>query len=399
MHAQPNLTAIEEQQGRALLLFMVVIGLAVTFLISSNSGVNFTFPQLVLGVACGVIYLILGVFDAEIFGRFSKRTRNVLFFSIQIALVFGVGWLLGPGGNWMIGVPLAGMAVERLPPRWRWLVYLALLGTVVLPIGLRYSTWRAALINGIIISTAIFFVTVFTQFRLNEHRARERAEELARRLEEANRRLAEYVSQAEELAATQERNRLAREIHDNLGHYLTIVNVQIEAARLTLNSEPARAADALVKAQSLAQKGLASVRESVSALRVSPMENRSLSEALAALIEETQCNGVSTNLTVMGEPHSVDERSALVLYRAAQEGLTNVCKHANATHVDLTLDFSQPEQIRLSLQDDGYGAADINGGFGLVGIRERVHLLGGEFNVKTEPGKGFRLEVSVPVAG
>ena len=179
----------------------------------------------------------------------------------------------------IIGLPLASLAVERLPPRQRWFVYFGIEATIVLPI-LHYSTWDTALMNALLIAPGIFFVAMVTQVRINEQRAREKAESLARQLETANRRLTEYASQAEELAATQERNRLAREIHDNLGHYLTIVNVQIEAAKLTCESDPARALDALNKAQELARKGLNSVRESVTALRVSPVENRSLEDAL-----------------------------------------------------------------------------------------------------------------------
>ncbi len=397
MENRSTLFTTQEQQGKALLLFMVVIGFIVTFAVSSSSDEVYTAQRLITGISFGIMYLILGVFDSEILRRFSVNTRNAVFFSIQISLVFGIGWTLGPGGHWLMGLPLAGMAVNRLSPRWRWLVYAALIATVILPIGLRYSTWETAFLNGFIISTAIFFVVVFSQFRLNEQQAREKAEELAKQLKVANHQLAEYASQVEELAATQERNRLAREIHDNLGHYLTIVNVQIEAAKVTFDSDPRRALDLLNKAQELTQKGLASVRESVSALRVSPVENRQLAEAISALIEETRAIGISTKFDIFGEPRTVHEKVALALYRAVQEGLTNVRKHAHASRVDVELDFSQPDKIRLSIRDDGTGAADTSSGFGLVGIRERVHLLGGDCRIETQVGMGFCLEVSVPV--
>jgi signal transduction histidine kinase len=252
--------------------------------------------------------------------------------------------------------------------------------------------------NALFISPGILFVALITQIRLNEQRARENAERLTRDLERANRQLAEYASQAEELAATQERNRLAREIHDNLGHYLTIVNVQIEAARVTCESDPVRALDALNKAQDMARKGLNSVRESVAALRVSPVENRPLEEAIAELVNESQAAGITTEFHLVGDSHPVESKTALALYRAAQEGLTNVRKHAHhASRADVTLDFSQPTQIRLVVADDGVGASDTSGGFGLIGIRERVQLLDGEFKVETEVGKEFRLEVTIPV--
>lgn len=397
METRTAFSATQEQQGKALLLFMVVVGFIVTFAVSSSNNESYTAQRLILGISFGVIYLILGIFDEEIFQRFPVNVGNVLFFSIQLALVFGVGWMLGPGGHWLIGLPLAGIAVNKLQPRWRWFVYAGLIAVIILPIGLRYSTWETAFLNGLIISTAIFFVVVFSQFRLNEQKAREKAEELTRQLETANRQLAEYASQVEELAATQERNRLAREIHDNLGHYLTIVNVQLEAAKVTLDSDPKRALDSLNKAQELTQKGLASVRESVSALRVSPVENCSLDDAISALVEETRVTGITTKFNILGEPRAVDEKTALALYRVAQEGLTNVRKHAHASNVDVELDFSHADKIRLAVRDDGAGAADTSSGFGLVGIRERIHLLGGECKITTDVGKGFCLEVSVPV--
>lgn len=385
------------RQDRNLLIFLVVVGYIATFITSARGDTEFSTFQIVTGILFGVIYLVLALFDEELLRSFAGNTRHIIYFSVQIALVFGIGWMLGPGGSWLIGVPLASVAVERLSPRWRWLVYLGVLAAVILPI-LHYSTWEVALMNTLIISTALIFVVLITQVRMNEQRARENAERLTHDLEAANRQLAEYASQAEELAATQERNRLAREIHDNLGHYLTIVNVQLEAARLTLDSDPVRAMDALTKAQDLAKKGLASVRESVSALRVSPVENRPLEDAIAELVDETEADGLASIFQFVGDARPVEPKTALALYRAAQEGLTNVCKHADASRVDVTLDFTQPDHIRLTVQDDGSGAADTSGGFGLIGIRERVQLLGGEFKVETQPKKGFRLEVNIPVA-
>jgi len=387
----------EQQQWRTLLIFMVVVGYIATFATAADSLSSFTGFQIAVGVLFGITYLILGMFDNEILGRFPESTRSIVYFTVQCLLVFGIGMLLGPGGNWLIGLPLAGIAVERLSPRWRWLVYVAVIVVIVLPIGF-YSTWGTALMNGGIMMTAVFFVVLFTQFRMNEQEARIKAETLAHQLEVANHQLAEYASQAEELAATQERNRLAREIHDNLGHYLTIVNVQIEAAKVTLESEPARAMDALDKAQDLARKGLSSVRESVATLRVSPVENRSLEDAVAELVEESKVGGVATTLNMMGTNRNIESKTALALYRVVQEGLTNVRKHANASHVDVELDYSQDKKIRLMLRDDGAGAADTSGGFGLIGLRERIQLLGGEFSIQTKPNQGFQIDVTLPLS-
>lgn len=391
-----NRSAQLNQQSRNLLIFLVVVGYLVTFMTAANGDTKYTAFQIVTGVLFGVVYLAIAIFDTELLRYFPLGTRNFVYFSIQILLVFGIGWMLGPGGNWLMGLPLSSIAVERLSPYRRWPVYLGIVASFVLPI-LHYSTWNAALMNGLIISAGLFFSVLISQIRSNEQLARQRAETLASQLEIANRQLAEYASQAEELAATQERNRIAREIHDNLGHYLTVVNVQIEAAKVTCESDPMRALDALNKAQDLARKGLTSVRESVAALRVSPVENRPMEDALTELIDESRASGITVNMHILGTPGFVGQKTALVLYRIVQEGLTNVRKHARASRVDVDVDFTQADTIRLSLRDDGVGAADTSGGFGLIGLRERVHLLGGGFEIETQPGGGFSLEVTLPL--
>jgi signal transduction histidine kinase len=252
MESMQNHSNSITQQSRNLLILLVVVGYIITFMTAANGAAPLSAVQIVVGVLFGVGYLVMAMFDTELLRNFPSKTRHVIYFSVQIALVFGIGWTLGPGGNWLMSLPLATIAVDRLSPRWRWPVYIGIVASFVLPI-MRYSTLETAIMNGLIISVGLLFGVLVTQTRLNEQRARENAERLTHDLEAANRQLAEYASQAEELAATQERNRLARDIHDNLGHYLTIVNVQIEAARVTCEADPARALDALNKAQEMAR--------------------------------------------------------------------------------------------------------------------------------------------------
>jgi signal transduction histidine kinase len=393
---QPQATILDKQ-GNRLFVLMVVVGYVVTFAFIAVQERTPTSAELAWGILFGVVYTLVGLYNRLIFDRVPRGWADLLFFSVQLGLVFGIGQVLGVVGNLLVGLPLVAFAVERLKPWPRLLVYVGLAAAVVAPIGLRFSPWSEALVNGLTAITAILFVAVFADMRRKEQQTRERAERLMAELEAANAQLAAYATQAEELAMTQERNRMAREIHDNLGHYLTIVNVQIEAARVVMESDQARALDAMDKAQELTQKGLTRVRESVAALRESPISNRPLGEAIAALVEETQSSGIVAEFEVGGEPVSLEHKVALALYRAAQEGLTNVCRHARASRVDVWLHY-QPTEVRLEVRDNGVGAAETAGGFGLLGIRERMQLLGGKLKIDTGVGQGFRLAASVPLS-
>jgi signal transduction histidine kinase len=134
----------------------------------------------------------------------------------------------------------------------------------------------------------------------------------------------------------------------------------------------------------------------VAALRESPVSDRPLQEAIASLVREAQNTGIVTEFKVGGEPQALENKVSLALYRAAQEGLTNVCRHARASRIDVLLDF-QPSTVRLEVRDNGVGAVETTGGFGLLGIRERLQLLGGKLEISTGMGKGFCLTASVPM--
>jgi signal transduction histidine kinase len=235
---------------------------------------------------------------------------------------------------------------------------------------------------------AVLFVLLFSELVVRERLARA---ELA----EAHRRLGEYAIQVEDLAIVQERNRLAREIHDSLGHHLTAIHIHLQAARAVMDSQPAAAVAALERAQSLTQEGLSEVRRSVAALRASPLEDRPLPEALAALAAECRQTGIAVELLVTGNHRPLGPPLKLALFRAAQEGLTNVRKHAQASRVEVRLDYGN-EVVRLTVQDNGVGTVEIGGGFGLLGVRERLQLLGGQVQIRTAPAQGFTLEVEAP---
>ena len=224
--------------------------------------------------------------------------------------------------------------------------------------------------------------------------------------------------QARQAAVTEERNRLAREIHDSVAHYLTVINVQLEAADKLLRDAVApsgrgpteRAVEHLGRARRLTLECLQEARRSVAALRSSSLEQLSLPRALDRLVGEfAESTGIAVDLEVrLSESERLAPETALALYRAAQEGLTNVQRHACARSARVSLQ-RQHGQLELAVEDDGVGPGAAEGegadgarapeGFGLIGLRERVELLGGQlaFGPSASGRGGSRLAVSLPI--
>jgi len=340
-------------------------------------------------VAVGAAYLVVGTYGFALCRRSQSLFARVSYFVIQLLLAVTLILLRGSTGELsLILLPLAGQSALLLPLPGMVPVCFLIYVTLVMPFIIR-SRWIDAIAIALIYGTGIVFVVVFTRVAASEREARTA-------LAEANQLLRDHAVQVEELATTKERNRLAREIHDSLGHYLTVVNVQISAAQAILAQDRPRALDHLSKAQALTQEGLAEVRHSVAALRASPTESRPLPEALAKLAEQWDAAGLRAEFVVAGTIRSLTPQANLTLYRAAQEALTNVGKHAHANSVDIYLEYSDG-LVQLSVRDDGAGSTSSEGGFGLLGVRERVQLLNGEVRVHTAAGKGFSLEVELPV--
>jgi signal transduction histidine kinase len=260
----------------------------------------------------------------------------------------------------------------------------------------RDPLWTALLQAGIAFGSGTAFVFVFSRIARREQRARADNERLVAELAAANARLTAQATHAEKLARAEERNRIAREIHDGLGHYLTVVHIQLEAARSHLPGDPDRALGALARSQQLTHEGLCEVRRSVGLLRGSTPARPPLLEALGALVDESTAAGIATRMCVEGTPRRLAEPIEFTLYRAAQEALTNVRRHARATGAAVTLGFGAPASVRLRVEDDGVGARDPGGGFGLAGMRERAELVGGTLAITTGPSRGFALELEVP---
>jgi len=350
-------------------------------------------PKAAALIVIAVAYLVIGVYGYALVRKSSSIQSACFYFGIQIALATTLIFLAKAPALILTMLPLAGQSVVLLSRRGMLLVCGVMLLVLVVPIAI-FGGWGPALVLGMFLLAGIVFVVVITRLAVNEQRARAEVERLLTELKEANGKLREYAAQVEELATAKERNRLAREIHDSLGHYLTVVIVQIEAAMAVMESDRSRSLDGLRKAQTLAQEGLAEVRRSVTSLRASPT-NGSLIDSLATLFEECRVTGISTEFQLEGTPRKLSPSAELTLFRAAQEGLTNVRKHAQALRANVTLDYSG-NSVLLVVHDNGIGTTSATKGFGLIGVHERVQLLGGEVRITTAVGEGFTLEIGIP---
>ncbi len=233
------------------------------------------------------------------------------------------------------------------------------------------------------------FIVVFTELAQRERCARED-------LQKANAQLAEYAAQVEQLATIRERNRLAREVHDTLGHYLTVINVQLEVVTKLIDSNPTRAKEAAVKAKQLASEGLNEVRRSVSALRPTPLEDRPLPDALRALIETSRDAGLMVTFEQTGSARAVSPEIETVLYRATQESLTNIRKHAHASAANVRLAYDA-SAVSLRVRDNGLGRKGGEDNVGLSALRERAAALNGTVLAENHLEGGFVLEVTLPM--
>ncbi|MDP9382844.1 MAG: GAF domain-containing sensor histidine kinase [Chloroflexota bacterium] len=212
--------------------------------------------------------------------------------------------------------------------------------------------------------------------------------------------------QNRQLAIIEERNRIAREIHDTLAQNLTGITLQLEAAVQLRETKPERAWDRVHKALDLAKEGLAEVRRSVRDLRPAPLESRTLQQALDDELRRVESDtGAHTELEIDADIPRLPARAEDALYRIAQEALNNVRRHANACQVRLTLERDGDHGVRLRVRDDGVGfrpeasTDPLRRSFGLTSMKERARLLGGEMEVRPGRNRGTVVEARVPIDG
>ncbi|MCA2227150.1 sensor histidine kinase [Nonomuraea aurantiaca] len=258
------------------------------------------------------------------------------------------------------------------------------------------DAWRS-LAETIVMAVFTVWALIATRVLLG---ARQRAADNERLLAEltgAHAKLRRYAARVGELTVAEERARMSREMHDSVGHYLTVINLGLENAQRYRAARPDEAWAEVRQAQQLTVEALADTRRWVRALKPLALEGKAGATALAELARSFEGTGLDVTFQAEGAGPALDEEAELVMYRALQEGLTNAARHSGARRVEVVLGASDG-RVELAVTDDGRGAADeeVGGGHGLAGLRQRVTALGGSLHAGSRAEGGFALRVYLP---
>jgi signal transduction histidine kinase len=254
-----------------------------------------------------------------------------------------------------------------------------------------------------------FVVAWVAGYALRERSLQAEAAEMRAALAEREREAAEMratLAERERVAAAriavaEERARIARELHDIVAHAMSVMVLQVGAVRHKLPKTLEEDRDALGRVEQAGRTALAEMRRLLGAMRrdedgveLGPQPGL---DGLDSLVEDVSHAGLPVRVHVDGEPFPLPRAIDLSAYRIVQEALTNALKHAHASHADVTVRY-RPDELELEVADDGKGPTTANGqGHGLVGIRERVNIYGGEMSAGAAPAGGFLLSARLPV--
>lgn len=200
------------------------------------------------------------------------------------------------------------------------------------------------------------------------------------------------------LSATQERKRIARDLHDSLGHALTALNFQLQTAIKLCKPDPNQAQEFLHEAHRLTAIATQEVRQSVKSLRSEILENQSIETLIAALIDDFQLTTAIVSQIEINIPISLSPQLTTPIYRIIQEALNNIRKYAQATEVQIHL-YTNLTNVHLIIKDNGRGfnPEQVLGGYGLKGMQERVAFLQGHFQLESQLGEGCRITIDIPM--
>lgn len=336
--------------------------------------------------------VVFGLVHAFGFRIADTPGRLAVYFVAQTILILALLRLISPSDlfNFLFYIlALEAMMILPIRPAIAWIAGFYTLNSL-------NALWNQGTggISGVLFYAAAFTLTAVFGFALRQaENARRKNQDLLEELKTTQRQL-------QDLAVAEERTRMARELHDSLGHRLTVSIVQLEGAQRLIPTEPERSARMIGAMRDEMKQALAELRRTVYAMRAPILDDLPLDVALSTLSQTFQKNtGIPTHFSVSPGFPVLPEPYHLAFYRAAQEGLTNIQRHAHAHNIWLQLNTGE-QMITLVIEDDGkgmVGQAENDPGTGLLGLKERADQLGGEMRLEERPAGGTQLIFSVPL--
>ncbi len=252
------------------------------------------------------------------------------------------------------------------------------------------------LVKNLFTTLNVIFFVVYTILLLREQMdEKDKINSLNEQLQEANRELEMYAAESEKLAQTRERNRLAREIHDTLGHTLTGIIAGIDAASAVADVSPEMLKQYLSLVSDVARQGMTDVRRSVNELRPNVLEQSDLLSTINKMISQmTVASKAEITLDNKAGRLSFREDEEEVIYRIIQESITNSIRHGKASVVMIGI-TREYNILTIEINDNGIGAKNIEPGFGITHMKERLDMLGGE--IRVDGSDGFNVVAKIPI--
>lgn len=397
--AAQRLTSQDDVREARPFYLVVMVVLAGLYLLALSQSIELRAPErLIAFTALMLLHAVLHWHSPRLAGNLRA---GVIYLAVQ-GVIFFILPLIANANYLVLGLSLAlvGEAVGILwNAAWIALAIVFLLGLAAADLVLLQGNqplpdWAIAALP------MTFFVVLYVVMYSRQAQARARAQELLADLETAHRQLSEYAARVQDLTLANERQRMARELHDTLAQGLAGLVLQLEAANAHLASgRTDRAQTILQQAMSRARGTLADARRAIDDLRADQTTPRDLAQALRDEVARfTDATGIPCALDV-SLPAPVPDAVREHALRAVAEGLTNIARHAQAQHAWVNVRNTGGDLI-VELRDDGCGfdpAAVPSGHYGLLGMRERARLASGTLEISSVPGKGTSLKLLLPL--
>ncbi len=325
-----------------------------------------------------VLTFILDIASIYLLEHYSRFQINYFFHSFYIILLLEISVILDRKNSLMISII-----------------------TVIISL-IKYTMLVNYMPNLVNISQMAFFtllnilILIIAAFAQYYRKEKEKTDKLYKELLHTHKRLKEYADEVEKLTIIEERNRIARDIHDTLGHSMTAIIMEIEMAYHLMNDDLDKAKQFLDNAKASSREGLVKIREVVETLKPDDKIIGGISSIKELICEFSSKTGIDINLKINGNIIKVSYEVNLVLYRTIQEALTNAVRHGKAAGINVLLQFSN-KQVNFIISDNGLGCNDVIHGFGLKGMKERINSLNGK--LETESNDGFTVKGYLPIGG